>query len=562
MFKNLLDPDIQTPKINIEEIPDVSLSDHLQLTLTNLFKDEEEGYVHLTDTTSVVQTDKNYVFFSNQWYYLAALAKNYALALFEYGQFFDQKIRPNRDILPKSGGFNSESDAFISLFNGNEDCQRMKKFIAGGDNNAFRPGKNMVNQNNIRSCIDIIGSCVLKKLPVPDSSSSYLGHMIYYLAERPALYEELCQELLNKPLSQSAATSATASVNRVNGGQNLLVYGAPGTGKSHYLENHFPAEQTTRIVFHAEYSYFDFVGSYRPSPVYAQSEQDFHTVDGQTFSQGEPFIDYTFVPGPFTEVFIKAWQDPSKMYYLLIEELNRADAASVFGDIFQLLDRRDNGESVFGIRPQKDLRNYLLSQGLASCFDDAGQIRIPSNMTLLATMNSADQGVNVLDTAFKRRWQYMFRPIQYDVTDEKTGENLLGIPVTYAGAPHAWNDIIHRINDRLNQLYQVGEDRLIGPFFVSPDLMDRTDPSATGNMDAMKKVLFYLWDDVLRHESRSRMFGTYHTMAELYRDFPQKDVMSLYQDTISKDGESSSVQGYDMAEETADETVNMDEHDE
>lgn len=306
---------------------------------------------------------------------------------------------------------------------------------------------------------------------------------------------------------------------REKGGHNLIVYGAPGTGKSHKLEEEY-GKDMTRVVFHPEYSYFDFIGSYRPAPVYAETTQQFRKTDGAQFEKGEPYVDYTFVPGPFTNVLVEAWKNPDKMYNLLIEEMNRADAAAVFGDVFQLLDRDNDGQSDYSITPSAEWREYLISQGLRDVLSTYDGIRIPSNMNLLATMNSADQGVNVLDTAFKRRWEYQFMELDY--TNVRLKVNTL-----YGGRICYWSDFIKSINDRLNELYSIGEDRLVGQYFVAPDDLEQDGV----NEKAVKKVLFYLWDDVLRHESRSKMFGSIKTMAELYKKFKTEDVMGIYSDS-------------------------------
>ena len=243
----------------------------------------------------------------------------------------------------------------------------------------------------------------------------------------------------------------------------------------------------------------------------------FHRADGTAFDKGEPYVDYAFVPGPFTNVLMAAWKHPEKMHNLLIEEMNRADAAAVFGDVFQLLDRDDDGQSRYGITPSAEWRDYLLTNGADTAFDASGRIRIPSNMNLLATMNSADQGVNVLDTAFKRRWSYRFMELDYSAS-------CLDVSIRYGGRARRWPDFLQRINAKLIRLYRIGEDRLVGPFFVAPDALEGDGDNA----EAIRKVLFYLWDDVLRHESRERFFGDIRTMAGLYRSFPDTDIMGLY----------------------------------
>ena len=322
------------------------------------------------------------------------------------------------------------------------------------------------------------------------------------------------------------SSGTNASNERKKGGTNLIIYGAPGTGKSYYVENEIGLEKDkiTRVVFHPEYTYFDFVGQYRPCPVYVKNtERKFVALgEAQDSSIGEPFIDYRFVAGPFTDVLVKAWKDKENMYTLLIEELNRADAAAVFGDVFQLLDRKD-GESEYGIVPSAEWSAYLKKEGV---LPEYGKIRIPSNMNIIATMNSADQGVHVLDTAFKRRWDYKFMSIE---TNDRSIASELNIPVYYTKDANVWNictwkNLLDVINEKLIGTVGIAEDRLVGPFFVKPEIVKNEKGKY-----AIEKILFYLWDDVLRNNDRDSFFDNdLKTMSQLYKAFEAgKDVMGI-----------------------------------
>ena len=295
-------------------------------------------------------------------------------------------------------------------------------------------------------------------------------------------------------------------------GRNIIIYGAPGTGKSHYVERRYGRENITRIVFHNEYTYFDFVGQYRPSPLYKKNNEFVSSREcGE--ERYEPFIDYKFVPGPFTNVLVKAWNNKDKMYTLLIEELNRADAAAVFGDVFQLLDRKKNGESEYDIEPSTEWGEYLKNK--VQVYE--GKVKIPANMNIIATMNSADQGVYMLDTAFKRRWDYEFRPIKLEEFSNKNAA------IKYKEKTIKWVDFIKAINNELGK-GQIPEDRRIGQFFVPPDKFSK---NPNDNINAVKKVLFYLWDDVLRNNDRQIIFrndiDSMTRLFELYNDGNGKD---------------------------------------
>lgn len=286
---------------------------------------------------------------------------------------------------------------------------------------------------------------------------------------------------------------------------NTIWYGAPGTGKSYALnkelEEHFSGRYE-RVTFYTDYLHSQFVGSYKPITVPDKDEKS--------------RIEYRFRPGPFTRVLIRALNDQNKdnNYALVIEELNRAEAASVFGDVFQLLDRRKDGRSEYAITVSEDLHEYLLQsneddpnyltdrgretlQELTHT-EDCAQIVIPSNMYILATMNSADQGVFPLDTAFKRRWDFEYVGID-DGADAKTED---GDPVI---KDDFWVKVVRKtINENLLK-EGVAEDKQMGPFFLGdPGL--QMDMSVGDHCNdpfdkAMKnKVIMYLFDDAAKYK--------------------------------------------------------------
>lgn len=194
MFADLNDPVLQPERIKAELIPEIIISEGLRLKLDEMFSEEEKAYSKIRETTSVVQTDKSYVFFSNQWLYLAIICKKYAQALFRYCDFFDNHMRNNFYVTNCIKAQDYNGSAYVKLFDSERDREYMTKFING--NQEFRPGKSLVNAGDkIRSCKDIFGSCVLAKIDVPYVSSAYLGNLVYYLAKRPTLYDELYYEI-------------------------------------------------------------------------------------------------------------------------------------------------------------------------------------------------------------------------------------------------------------------------------------------------------------------------------------------------------------------------------
>ena len=211
MFADLNDPVLQPERIKAELIPEITISEGLRMKLDEMFSKEEKAYSKIRETTSVVQTDKSYVFFSNQWLYLAIMCKKYAQALFQYCDFFDNHMRTNANVMNCIKAQDYNGSAYVNLFDSDRDREYMTKFINGDQE--FRPGKNLVNAGDkIRSCKDIFGSCVLGKLDVPNASSAYLGNLVYYLAKRPTLYDELDHEISGQIEERDSAVKLPAVV--------------------------------------------------------------------------------------------------------------------------------------------------------------------------------------------------------------------------------------------------------------------------------------------------------------------------------------------------------------
>ena len=235
-----------------------------------------------------------------------------------------------------------------------------------------------------------------------------------------------------------------------------------------------------RVTFHPNYSYAQFVGTYKP----VQDKDD------------KKQVIYKYVPGPFLRMYLNARRNPDQKYLLLIEEINRANVAAVFGDAFQLLDRK-NGVSEYPITASEDVRNFLADNGI-----NDKELSIPDNMYIWATMNSADQGVFPMDTAFKRRWEFEY----IGIDENEDGIKDYDIPLQKkTDGFHEWvkwNDLRHSINDKLTEM-KINEDKLLGPYFISEEKLKLVEGKKEDNADEFvksfkSKVLMYLFEDAVK----------------------------------------------------------------
>ena len=279
--------------------------------------------------------------------------------------------------------------------------------------------------------------------------------------------------------------------------RNRIVFGAPGTGKSYKLKQ--DSEEILkntegsleRVTFHPDYSYSQFVGTYKP------------------VSDANGDIRYKFVPGPFMRVYIDALKSGRSKnpqpHVLLVEEINRARVAAVFGDVFQLLDRDANGVSEYSIQSTEDIRKYLAEE-LGGKPEKYQYIQIPDNMFIWATMNSADQGVFPMDTAFKRRWSFQY--IGIDDSEENVRDYEIPIGMGDNRKYINWNQLRKAINDILSDECKVNEDKLLGPFFISKSMLDNALQNEDKFVKAFEsKVIMYLFEDVMKMRPSSIFKG-------------------------------------------------------
>lgn len=306
----------------------------------------------------------------------------------------------------------------------------------------------------------------------------------------------------------------------------IIYYGAPGTGKSHKIDNdpHVTDENTIRTTFHPDSDYSTFVGAYKPTmapmPVNAfVGTTVHHAKNADNEKAYEKKIVYKYVPQAFLKAYVAAWSDLDNPHFLVIEEINRGNCAQIFGDLFQLLDRNNTGSSSYAIHADEDITQFLaedkngfanLSEeqkdairsfvlikdsGKAEAIGDAilsgKKLLMPPNLYIWATMNTSDQSLFPIDSAFKRRWNWEYMPIDYDAMNWQ---------FEAGGKRYLWSDFLKKMNPLIYNLTQ-SSDKQMGYFFAKAD--KKTDDTLTENnliseKIFLNKVLFYLWTDVLK----------------------------------------------------------------
>ncbi len=256
--------------------------------------------------------------------------------------------------------------------------------------------------------------------------------------------------------------------------ENVLFYGVPGCGKSYSVEQRYESQVTNnqckvRVVFHPDYTYSDFVGQLMPVLKEVPNAQ----------GEKEEKLQYDFVPGPFTRILDVAYANHKEKCLLIIEELNRGNAPAIFGEIFQLLDRNDDGSSKYAIY-NSDIANEVHKDKLCP-------IKLPPNLTIVATMNTSDQNVFTMDTAFQRRWQMEHIPNKFDFKTAHVNKHLPNSKISWGAFAQTVNKKMHTVNSGFGST----DDKSLGVYFATDNDLDNAKRFA-------EKVLKYLWDDAFK----------------------------------------------------------------
>ncbi|QCD40159.1 MULTISPECIES: hypothetical protein [Bacteroidales] len=308
-----------------------------------------------------------------------------------------------------------------------------------------------------------------------------------------------------------------------------IYYGAPGTGKSFTIDDKTDDGNSVRTTFHPDSDYASFVGAYKPTMEDVPISATYQTKEGSygeylTKTEKHPGTErkivYKYVPQAFLKAYVAAWSNLDTPYFLIIEEINRGNCAQIFGDLFQLLDRSNAGSSSYAIHADEDITQFLSGddKGFASLSDDqkdtirafvlhkdngktqaVGQdilngklLLLPPNLYIWATMNTSDQSLFPIDSAFKRRWNWKYMPIEYHPIDKKT-QQPIDWKFQIGDNIYSWGQFLSKINPEIYTLTE-SSDKQMGYFFAKAD-------NTTGIISEevfLNKVLFYLWTDVFK----------------------------------------------------------------
>lgn len=465
--------------------------------------------------TLQVSSKKSLLVIPNQWVYIAACCCQYYVELIKYKDKLDalgftsdmyEACHPSKDNsdIPEDQKTKDvckeKAELFLESYDG-ADKELLVKFLWNYE--SWGGGKNIKRSN------DFTDSPVLNIANTINASSSLIGSIAKGLAN---------QDCLNLLLESTEWKSFSVPQKRFDLSDKKtlqqIFYGAPGTGKSHAINELTTGKDVIRTTFHPDTDYSTFVGAYKPTtksvPVTTVIGTEAVPVKGKDGKEmKEDKIVYEFVSQAFMQAYVEAWKKYCTVQegeepvdeYLVIEEINRGNCAQIFGDLFQLLDRGDEGFSEYPIKADSDMKKQLKKEfagleiknkvsinDLFKGKDIVAQVLegevllLPNNLYIWATMNTSDQSLFPIDSAFKRRWDWYYVPIS-------NAEKNWTIEVN--GAKYDWWNFLQAINDRVYDA-TYSEDKKLGYFFC------KANDGVISADKFVSKVIFYLWNDVFK----------------------------------------------------------------
>ena len=470
--------------------------------------------------TLQVSSRKSLLVIPNQWVYIAACCCQYYVELMKYKNKLEalgftndmyEACHPSKD----NGDISEDqktkeickekAEHYLENYDG-ADKEFLVNFLWNYE--YWGGGKNIKRSN------DFTDSPVLNIANTINASSSLIGAIVKGLANQNCLNLLLESEEWKSFAGSSASSHAPKKTSESKFPLQQIFYGAPGTGKSHAINELTAGKDVIRTTFHPDTDYSTFVGAYKPTtksvPVTTVIGTNAVPVIYNGKKMMEDKIVYEYVSQAFLQAYVAAWRKYCDVQkgeepvdeFLVIEEINRGNCAQIFGDLFQLLDRGDEGFSEYPIKADSDMKKLLEKEfegleiknkeGINALFKGgkdivaevlAGDVLLlPNNLYIWATMNTSDQSLFPIDSAFKRRWDWNYVPIS------NAGKNWM---IEVNGAQYDWWNFLEAINDKVYHA-TYSEDKKLGYFFCK---------AKDGVISADKfvsKVIFYLWNDVFK----------------------------------------------------------------
>lgn len=467
-------------------------------------KEISGNIISYNDYSAIIQTkglQRGYlnIFLPNQWFYIASYFTDFYNELMLFKKYALNVVSKERLKVLNNGTLTvEEEDLLDSLDLSTESKSNLKRFIT---DYSWWHGAKTIDRG------DFYVSPILACANLVNASQSFVTDLCVFLADKQNLSKSIIDEV-----ERGVGVNVECNFSISQSSFQQIFYGAPGTGKSHTINTETNGEDVIRTTFHPDSDYSTFVGAYKPTTVeenvmtiIGKQAVPVENIDGTAHKESK--IVYEFVPQAFLQAYVEAWkkfataQGEPKKQYLVIEEINRGNCAQIFGDLFQLLDRNDQGFSDYPIQADADMKRQLkkafsglslpAKDTLNALYDgrnvadevmNGDILLLPGNLYIWATMNTSDQSLFPIDSAFKRRWDWTYMPIS------NANMNWL---IEVGNETYDWWNFLEKINEKIGSCTQ-SEDKKLGYFFCK---------AQQGVISAEKlvgKVVFYLWNDVFK----------------------------------------------------------------
>lgn len=497
--------DFASEKISQYEGKDFILPSEFKLRV----KEINSNKITYNDYSAIIETKGNQhgvlnIYMPNQWFYIASYFIDFYKELIKYKRHALKVANKERlKVLGTEALKEEEISAIQSLDLDDESKSNLRKFITDYD---WWHGAKTIDRG------DFYVSPILTCAALVNASQSFVADLCAFLSDK----EDLASSVV---LGADATSKNSKTDNNFLATKSTLqqiYYGAPGTGKSHVINDMTQGEKVIRTTFHPDSDYSTFVGAYKPTT----EEVVMRDLSGHRIYKGdkelyENKIVYKFVAQAFLQAYVNAWNnfeekqngEKPKKQFLVIEEINRGNCAQIFGDLFQLLDRNDYGFSDYPIQADMDMKNFLseafrelkiasaerinaiYNKDVVSKVLSGEELLLPSNLYIWATMNTSDQSLFPIDSAFKRRWDWQYMPISKG-HDDKTGAEI-NWRIQGETNEYDWWSFLEKINEHIDSTTN-SEDKKLGFFFC------KAKDNVISSETFVGKVIFYLWNDVFK----------------------------------------------------------------